>query len=134
MNNYEKLIKIYYDDNLDNINHFLFFLKWYNDNFKIINLWLSDTHNPFYRLIEKYTVIYTKDKIKHIMKNQMRYDDVISKNLKNDELEILINQTKNILYYKLLNNSSLCFWELNQTYKIIKNDYKTLYEINVNDI
>ena len=133
MNNYKKLAKIYYDDNIDNINDFLSFQKWISDNSKIVNLWFSEPYNPLVNLVEKYTIIYTQDKITHNIFNQMRYNNIVLRNLKDDNLEILINQTKNILYYKLLNNSSLYFWELNQTYKIIKNDYKTLYEINVND-
>jgi len=132
MDNYKKFIKIYYDNNIDNITDFSFLTKWINDNSKSIQLYIISTKYLF--VFNKYYNLHSKNFITELVKDKMRYNNYLTLNYnKNDELSIKLNKINNILYYKLLNNSSLYFWELNQTFAIIKKNYTKLYEINVND-
>ena len=135
MNNSTKFMKIYYDNNIDNINNFSFFQKWVSDNIQSIKIALTIFANKYqdYILNSKYYAIYTNNYITELVNNAMRYSTFKKSTPNEEETLRRINQTKRILYYKLLNNSSLYFWELNQTYKIIKSNYNKLYEINVND-
>jgi len=53
-------------------------------------------------------------------------------NIKNDDVIInkIISYKNDILYYKFVNYTSFCLWELNQRYDIIQKNYNYIYEIS----
>ena len=123
----KNIIKINFSKaNNENLSNFLFFNKWLSDNITLINFWLENLSNTkIWYLIYKYELLNPIDRI--IIENLKYYrsnNELIPKTKLNENL-----YKKNILYYKLLNRTSMYFWELNQRYNIIQKNYTNLYEI-----
>ena len=133
MNNHNlHIIKINYDKvNKENFKNFTFYDKWINDNISLLKYSsLSNTNIKIRFLTFKYQHLNPFDQIeKNIILNYLKNDTGIIKknNLKKENEKLFFSN--NLLYYKLINLTSMYFWELNQKYNIIQKNYKNLYEI-----
>jgi len=133
MNIKKNNIEIYYDNNIDNLNNFSFFTKWLNDNREKLNILIKNNYNKVNDIYQKYSNLHPLDLIRQLGTLKFRIVDINIPIPPTEERKIQMLNKKSILYYKLINRSSLRFWEINQRYNLIQKHYKNLYEINSNE-